>query len=72
MLRKKTREDHQSDGYLFKNVLTIYLSIVFHAIWNKTDLKTGCILPLTNTGNQKIMEIEFQKSTNGVTNNSLL
>ena len=57
---------------LFRGVFTIYLSIEFHAKWNKSDLVTNWFLSFINTGNQKMMEIEFQKSSDDINNNSLL
>jgi glucose/arabinose dehydrogenase len=53
-------------------VFTIYLSVEFHTKWNKSDLVTSWFLSFTNTGNQKTIDIEFQKSTDDNTNNSSL
>jgi hypothetical protein len=57
---------------LFRGVFTIYLSIEFYAKWNKSDLVTNWFLSFNNTGNHKMMEIEFQKSTDHINNNLLL
>jgi hypothetical protein len=58
--------------YSFRGVFTIYLSVEFHTKWNKSDLVTSWFLSFTNTGNQKTIDIEFQKSTDDNTNNSSL
>ncbi|CAF0764454.1 unnamed protein product [Adineta steineri] len=50
-------------------VFTVHISIEFHAKWNKSDLVTNWFLSFTNTGNHKVMEIGFQKSTDDITIN---
>lgn len=55
--------------FLFRGVFTIYISIEFHTKWNKSDLVTSWFLSFNNTGNQKVMDIEFQKSADDTTNN---
>ncbi|CAF0820232.1 unnamed protein product [Rotaria sordida] len=55
-----------------RGVFTISLSIEFHSKWNKSDLVTSWLLSFSNTDNRKMIEIEFQKSADDATNNSLL
>ena len=44
-----------------RGVFTIYLTIQFDDKWNKSDLSTSWFLSFTNTGGQKIIDIEFQR-----------
>ncbi|CAF3293254.1 unnamed protein product [Rotaria socialis] len=53
-------------------VFNISLSIEFHAKWNKSDLVTNWFLSFSDADTQKMMEIEFQKSTDNTTNNTVL
>lgn len=45
----------------FRGVFTIYLTIQFDQKWNKSDLSISWYLSFTNTGAQKIIDIDFQK-----------
>jgi hypothetical protein len=54
-----------------RGIFTIYLTIEFHSQWNKSDLRTSWFLSFTNTGNQKSMEIEFQKTTEDFNNEEM-
>ncbi len=49
--------------FYFRGVFTIYLTIQFDPQWKKSDFRTSWFLSFTNTGHQKIVEIDFQKIT---------
>ncbi|CAF2782888.1 unnamed protein product [Rotaria sp. Silwood2] len=53
-------------------VFTIYLTIEFHSQWKKSDFRTSWFLSFSNTGNQKTIEIEFQKTTDDINNEEIL
>ncbi|CAF4079018.1 unnamed protein product [Rotaria sp. Silwood2] len=53
-------------------VFTIYLTIEFHSQWKKSDFRTSWFLSFSNTGNQKTIEIEFQKTTDDINNEEML
>ena len=42
-------------------VFTIYVTIQFQSQWNKSDFRTSWFLSFTNSGNQKKIDIDFQK-----------
>jgi len=46
----------------FRGVFTVYLTIEFHDKWNKSDLVTNWLLSFRDAGNEKTIELEFQKS----------
>ncbi|CAF0921203.1 unnamed protein product [Adineta steineri] len=52
-------------------IFTIYFTIEFHSQWNKSDLKTSWFLSFANTGNQKTMVVEFQKTTDNLNNDEM-
>ncbi|UJR35033.1 hypothetical protein I4U23_027809 [Adineta vaga] len=50
-------------------VFTVQISIEFQGKWNKSDLITNWFLSFTNMGNQKSIEIGFQKSSDQISIN---
>ncbi|CAF1224897.1 unnamed protein product [Rotaria magnacalcarata] len=52
-------------------VFTIYFTIEFHPQWKKSDFRTSWFLSFANTGNQKRIEIEFQKPTDDINNDEM-
>jgi len=52
-------------------VFTIYLTIQFHSQWKKSDFRTNWFLSFTNIGNQKIVEIDFQKPIEEINNDEM-
>lgn len=53
---------------LCRGVFTISLSIQFHTKWEKPNLVTNWFLSFSNSGDQKTMDIEFQKLTDETIN----
>ena len=50
-------------SYHFRGIFTIDLSLEFHERWNKSNLMTSWSLSFTNNGDQKIVNIDFEQSS---------